>query len=199
MAMRRKQSAAEPADVPKPTLVPMAPGYRPPGTKTKFLPWSFAESRLRKAHNYWVCTTRSDGRPHAAPVWGLWLERAFYFSTDPSSAKAKNLRKNSNAVVHVESGDEVVLMEGKASVVPLTKRLDGEYFLKYGMRLVGFPAPMVVLSVTPSNVSAWREAEFSQTTTRWTFRAVPPTKRAGRAKTPIKKAARSPSRSRRAR
>jgi hypothetical protein len=41
------------------------------------LPWSHAVERLEKAINYWVCIMRPDGRPHAVPVWGMWVEGAF--------------------------------------------------------------------------------------------------------------------------
>ena len=65
------------------------------------LPWSWAEEQLRAARNYWVCSTRPDGRPHAMPVWGLWLDGAVLFSTDPSSRKGRNLTANPAAVVHL--------------------------------------------------------------------------------------------------
>ncbi len=35
-----------------------------------------AGQRVATVLNYWVCTIRSDGRPHAKPVWGFWLEGA---------------------------------------------------------------------------------------------------------------------------
>ena len=38
------------------------------------LPWSDVVEWLTAARNYWVCTTRADGRPHAMPVWGLWMD-----------------------------------------------------------------------------------------------------------------------------
>ncbi len=158
------------APIPKPVPVPMAPGYAPPDVKRKLLPWSFADQRLRRAHNYWVCSTRPDGRPHAAPIWGLWQEGAFYFSTDPSSRKAKNLAENPAIVVHVESGDEVVLLEGRVETLELTRELDRVYFRKYKVHLIGFPAPMVVLRVAPSTIDAWREKAFPASATRWRFR-----------------------------
>jgi len=145
----------------------LAPGYTPPGTKRRLLGWAFAERRLRAAHNYWVCSTRSDGRPHAAPVWGLWLDSELYFSTDPSSRKARNLASRRDVVVHLESGDEVVIVEGTAARCALTERLDRAYHRKYGMHLIGFPAPMVVLRVTPKRVMAWREKAFAASATYW--------------------------------
>ena len=155
--------------VPAPTRVRMQASYVPDGTKLKFLPWSFADTRLRRAHNYWVCSTRPDGRPHAAPVWGLWSERAFYFSTDPSSQKGRNLALNPAIVVHVESADEVVIIEGRAEVFELDKTLDAAYFRKYKVHLLGFEAPMVIFRVPAQVVMAWREKTFSASTTRWQF------------------------------
>lgn len=169
VATRAKSKKDEKKAISRPTRVRMPPGYTPPGTKTKFLPWTFAESRLRRARNYWVCSARPDGRAHAAPVWGVWLSGAFYFSTDPSSRKAKNLASNPAIVVHLESGDEVVIVEGTAAPVELGTELDAAYHRKYKMHLIGFPAPMVVFRVTKSVVLAWREKAFAASATRWAF------------------------------
>ncbi|HSN73709.1 MAG TPA: pyridoxamine 5'-phosphate oxidase family protein, partial [Anaerolineae bacterium] len=73
------------------------------------LPWSFASQRMAAARNYWIGSSRPDGRPHAAPVWGVWLDDVFYFGTVPGSVKARNLAANPALVVHLESGDEVVI------------------------------------------------------------------------------------------
>src|SRR4051812_9693775 len=78
------------------------------------LPWSFVDERRATAHNYWVVTSSAAGRPHAAPVWGLWLDGRFYFSTDPASRKGRNLAANPALVVHLESGDDAVILEGTA-------------------------------------------------------------------------------------
>ena len=32
--------------------------------------WSWVDEQMAKSRNYWICTTRPDGKPHAAPVWG---------------------------------------------------------------------------------------------------------------------------------
>lgn len=78
------------------------------------LAWSTIVEWLAGSRNYWVCTTRPDSRPHAIPVWGLWLEDTLWFSTDPDSYKARNLATNPELVVHLESGDEVCVLEGEA-------------------------------------------------------------------------------------
>src|SRR3954467_12923982 len=77
------------------------------------LPWSWVERECTKSRNYWICTTRPDGRPHAMPVWGLWFDGALVFSTDPASTKGRNLAARPDVVVHLESGDDVVIVEGR--------------------------------------------------------------------------------------
>jgi len=83
----------------------------PPGER---MPWSRVEELLAGSRNYWIITTRPGGRPHAAPVWGLWREGMLYFATDRRSRRARNLGANTELVVHLESGDEVVILEGSA-------------------------------------------------------------------------------------
>jgi Pyridoxamine 5'-phosphate oxidase len=104
---------------------PYMPGYgiRPDGEG--LLPWSFVDERMANARNYWVATTRPDGRPHATPVSGVWIDGSFYFGTGPGSRKARNLAKNQHLVVHLESGDEVVILEGVAEEVADPASLDG--------------------------------------------------------------------------
>ena len=56
--------------------------------------WSAVVDRLTAARSYWVATTRADGRPHASPVWGLWLDGAVMFDADVKSVKALNLARD---------------------------------------------------------------------------------------------------------
>lgn len=51
------------------------------------------------------------------PVWGIWLGGAVYFGTDRRSRKAKNLAANPSLVIHLESGDDAVILEGAAEEV----------------------------------------------------------------------------------
>jgi general stress protein 26 len=76
----------------------------------------------------------TDGRPHAMPVWGLWVEGVFYFSTGPKSRKARNLARNPRCIVCSERADEAVIKEGVARVIKdgqLLERLAGPYHAKY--------------------------------------------------------------------
>jgi hypothetical protein len=150
--------------------VPPLYGLKP---RHKFLAFTHAEERLEKARNYWICTVRPDGRPHSIPVWGFWIDGAFYFGTARSSRKARNLVHNPALSVHLESGDDVIIFEGSAVEVdltdkPLFKKLDAASRAKYKMPLM-IVAESVLYSVRPSVVLAWTENNFPDNATRWKF------------------------------
>ncbi len=78
---------------------PHAPGYGLPTGNKGLLPWSWAEQRLQKSHNYWITTVKPVGSPqgvspHTMVVWGLWQDGRFLFSTGSKSRKARNLAQN---------------------------------------------------------------------------------------------------------
>ncbi len=133
--------------------------------------------RLRTAPNYWIATTRADGRPHAAPVWGAWLDDRLYFDSGRGSVKGRNLARRPEVVVHLESGNEVVIVEGVAQAVTDAAELSratAALAAKYAMDWEGMTAgdPQAVLfRVTPRRVLAWLEAMFLESDSRWSFPA----------------------------
>lgn len=147
----------------------MPAGYGIPKTTDGLLPWSYAEQRLAESRNYWIATTRPDGRPHVMPVWGVWLQGALYLGTDRASRKSRNLSRNPAVVVHLESGDEAVIVEGTVSEQPASQEVDEAYQAKYKMRLTEAPGDLVVYEVKPKVVFGFRERDFPKSATRWTF------------------------------
>ncbi len=49
----------------------MPEGYGVPDSSDGLLDWSDVEARLLAAPQYWMATTRPDGRPHVVPRWGV--------------------------------------------------------------------------------------------------------------------------------
>jgi len=149
--------------------MPASYGILPPSESVGLLQWSFVSSRMEGARNYWIATVTSQGQPHAAPVWGLWHQEVFYFSTDRRSKKGRNVAATPSIVVHLESGDQAVIIEGRAEPVPaspLLADLDALYFRKYAYHL----DTGSTYKVTPKAVFAWLERDFTGTATRWLFR-----------------------------
>lgn len=154
----------------RPDRPQMPPGYgmRPEGDH---LPWSWAEERLVRSRSYWIATTRPDGRPHVMPVWGVWLDGAVVFGTDRGSRKARNLAANPAVVVHLESGDEAVIVEGVAEEVIDAAELqaaDAAYKAKYNESLLSAPGDVIIYQVRPRVAFAWQESDFFHAT-RWRF------------------------------
>jgi PPOX class probable F420-dependent enzyme len=156
---------------------PYAPGYGIPSHSLGMLSWDHVEERVAEARNYWVATVGPDGRPHATPVWGRWVDRAFYFGVGPRTRKARNLARNPNVAVHLESGEDVVILEGVAEVVTdpdpgLVERLFSSSSAKYGTGSRDVAGSYVV---RPRVAFAWTEGAPS-TFTRWVFDQQPPTR-----------------------
>jgi PPOX class probable F420-dependent enzyme len=137
------------------------------------LPWEWAAERLSVSHNYLVATTRPDGRPHVMPVWGLWLDDAFYFSTGRQSRKARNLDSNPHCAISTDRADEAVIVEGVAEQITDRESLRSFYEAykeKYDWDLeqMGFDKEPVYI-VRPRVVFGIRESDFTGSATRWTF------------------------------
>jgi hypothetical protein len=153
------------------------PGYGLLPTVAKgLLPWSWAEQRLKKSHNYWITTVKPDGSPHTMVVWGLWIDGRFLFSTGSKSRKARNLAKNPKCVVCTEHADAAVIVEGMAEVadVPTRLRLLAKYSGKYEWDMASMEKDILsmkepVFAVRPRVVFGLWEEKFMETSTRWTF------------------------------
>ncbi|TDC75316.1 pyridoxamine 5'-phosphate oxidase family protein [Actinomadura sp. 7K507] len=156
---------------------PYMPGYGivGPDEGSGLLPWSWAVEQLRAARNFWVCTVRPDGRPHAMPVWGAWSGAALLFSSSAQSRKLVNLRANPRVVVTTEEAENPVVIEGVAEV--LTRQEDLQRFIdlvnsKYATRYrVDFLDPEVnaTVAVRPQAAFGLRQGDFTGSPTRWSF------------------------------
>lgn len=142
------------------------PGYGVPEALDDALPWSWAEAHLVECRNYFVSSTRPDGRAHAMPVWGVWVHGAFVFSTAITSVKSKNLLENPHCIVTVDRGHDAVILEGEAKITPLGDIPDfvDEYKRKYDYTIEEGP----VWAVHPRLAFGFIEDDsFARTATRW--------------------------------
>jgi hypothetical protein len=187
-------------DIPRGALVPAAtkkrrspspqasriatPGYGFPEDTKGLLPWSWAEQRLKKSHNYWVTTVKittaiSDEppKPHTMVVWGLWQDGRFLFSSGSTSRKARNLAQNSNCIVCTEHAQEAIIVEGIAEIADVAARrrflpvYEKKYKFDMGkMKDDIFSMKEPVFAVRPRIVFALWEKHFQSKSTRWKFK-----------------------------
>lgn len=139
------------------------------------LSWSLAEDRLTASHDYWVATTRPDGRPHVMPVWGIWRKRAIWLSTGLRSRKARNLASDPRCVVATDDAVRPVVVEGRARqrIEPETIReflesVNAKYDSDIGEDFLD-PAVNGVFEVRPTWVFALDDHAFDTSPTGWSF------------------------------
>jgi hypothetical protein len=148
----------------------------PSDATTGLKPWTWALERLEKSHNYWISTTRPDGRPHLMLIWGIWWQDAFWFSTGPRTRKGKNIAADPHCVIGTETADEAVILEGVAEEIKdrsIWKQLAQIYNGKYG----GDVEPLLLSSggsvfrLQPQVAFAQDEhaENFVESVTRWRF------------------------------
>lgn len=132
------------------------------------LPWEFVREKVANDQNYWIVTSRPDGRPHARPTWGVWVDDTFYCGGE-RTRWVRNLAVDPRITVHRESGETVVIIEGVAERIAdetadpaLVEGLDAAYEGKYGIEH-GTP----FFAVRPRRVFAW--SDYPTDATRWEF------------------------------
>ena len=150
---------------------PHMPGYGVPSSSKGLLPWKWAEDRLRRSHNYFFCTSRPDGAPHIMPIWGVWVEGIFCFSTGRESRKARNLAANPRCVICNEISKEAVIVEGRAEELTdpdHIRELGRSYARKYKPWKLD-PKLGPIFIGRPTVVFGMYEQKFANAATRWKF------------------------------
>ena len=156
---------------------PYMPGYGtlPAGQGSGLLPWSWAEERLARSHDYWLATVNPAGAPHLMPVWAVWYDGRLWFSSARKSRKAKNLSAEPRCTLSTSNPLEPVVVQGRAQLVTgpdtLARMLGAEnakYETDYGMDMVD-PALNSVFSLRPEWVFALDSSDFTGSPTRFAF------------------------------
>ena len=150
---------------------PFAPGYGIVGADDGkgLLPWTWVAEKMIRCRTFWVATIHAEhARPHVMPVWGVWVDDAFFFSTGRKSRKGRNLAANPACTVSNDAGEEAVIVEGSAEKLETPdalERVAAAYKKKYKMdpRSMGEP----IFIVRPSTVFGFIEKSFPKSATRW--------------------------------
>jgi hypothetical protein len=135
------------------------------------LAWSWVQDQLERAGTYWV-VSRATGHPHPRPVWGVWRGGAVHLSVG-SPALARQLTATREATVHLDSGTDVVIVEGRVEVAAPDPEVLTAYDRKYDWRYdVEQYGPLT--RIRPVSVLSWRSAGWAgrdgfQEVGRWRF------------------------------
>lgn len=159
---------------------PMMPeGYGAPETDDGVLSWADVEARLTSSGQYWLASSRPDGRPHVVPRWGVWLDGRFWYDGAPTTVHVQNVEANPACTLHLEDGWQAVIVDGNSLAADppgpdLGGRLAAAFAAKYAER--GYePAADAwdgegaggLRVLTPTKVLAW--FDFPKDVTRFRF------------------------------
>lgn len=138
------------------------------------LSWTEVEERVRDAPNYWITTVSADGRPHARPIDGVWVEGALCFGGSPATRWVRNLEEKPAVSIHLPGHDDVVILEGTAEYIddpdhPLARASTAANKMKYP-QYFGDERPFHPFwSLRPRTAYAWSLTGFPNRATRWNF------------------------------
>jgi hypothetical protein len=146
------------------------------GDADAVLDWEQVDQRLRDAPNYWITTVSGGGRPHSRPIDGVWLDGGLCFGGSPETRWVRNMQANPAVSVHLPSGEDVVILDGKVEFVtdpdhPLASASTAAGKAKYPQYYpADEPVPQRPFWVfRPSVAYAWTLEGFPDRATRWTF------------------------------
>ena len=113
-------------------------------------------ARLREEKIIWLATTRPNGAPHLVPIWYAWDGYKVYFATPPNTQKMRNLQRNPRVAISLPDGMNVVIVEGRASLVDgeERRRVAALFNEKYDWDF-GEDPDYVVVGVTPTKFLTW--------------------------------------------
>ena len=147
--------------------------WRVPNDPKLWVTWAHANEKLTKEDVYWISTSSRRGKPHSAPVWGIWKGGAFYFETGVDTVKGRNLRENPRVVVHVQDGLDTVIVEGAAARYRNPRDLGAlrrDYARKYAYRPDwSGRSSEAVFKVTPVIAHAWKAPRMHRTLVNFLF------------------------------
>jgi hypothetical protein len=152
-------------------------GYVPERTG-RHVEWDTAVVWLTEACHYWLATTRPDGTPHVVPRWGVWWDGRFWYDGAPDTRHARNLAGNPACALHLESGEQVLILEGEARPtgaldIETGRALAEEYARKYAPAYSpppdawSGPGGGGMILFTPKRGFAW--SRFPDDVTRYTW------------------------------
>jgi hypothetical protein len=144
------------------------------GTRSDRAPieWPWVDRQLTEAGTYWV-VARTSGQPHPRPVWGIWHDQLLYLSVG-GPALLLALRDGSAVTVHLDSGMDVIIVEGTCTHgAPTSPELIESYNRKYDWDYQVSQYGELT-QVAPARILAWRSAGWAgrdgfQATGRWDF------------------------------
>jgi hypothetical protein len=159
---------------PKVTRPKFPKGYA--DNPVSYVDWNWVAAQLTESKHYWLSSVRPNGTPHIVPRWAVYMDGKIYYDGSPETRHVRNIEANPNICVNLESGTEVIMLEGVSGAAgkpsaELATRLSAEYKRKY--KELGYaPEPDSwdgggLFVFTPRQCIAW--TKFNENPTKFMF------------------------------
>jgi Pyridoxamine 5'-phosphate oxidase len=138
--------------------------------------WEVIAARLAPERSYWLCTVALDGAPHVTPVWGVVVRVVWHFYSERSTVKARNLAADPRVALHLESGEDVLIVRGRvedlgqpSSRPEVVAAFEAKYTRPADLRYLPLadPAYDVVYALHPESAALWRLDDYERSQQRW--------------------------------
>lgn len=141
---------------------------------TEYVAWSHVDERLTADRVYWIATVGPSGRPRVRPIDGVNLDGVLYVGGSPETRWVSELKANPDVSVHLDGIEDVIIVEGTATVLTevdraLAERLaaaSNAKFPEYGMT-AAFYRRNGAIAIHPRKVISW--TDISRDPTRFRF------------------------------
>ena len=138
--------------------------------------WSEVAARLDGARSYWLTTVDASGAPHAVPVWGAVVSEQLHFYASRTSAKARHVDRDPRVAVHLESTEDVAIVDGHLEDLGRPTDHPGPGVMaaldaKYPEELDPLPSHDAyydaLYRLVPARARTWTLADFDGSQRRW--------------------------------
>lgn len=118
-----------------------------------------ARHRLETEPNIWLATSSATGDVHSIPLSLSWLDDRICVVAPAESTTARNIAQRSDVRAHLDSADDVLIIDGDASI-RLLHETDPDVVERYIDRVGWSPFDSdnewVLIAIEPRRVQSWR-------------------------------------------
>ena len=138
--------------------------------------WKEVAERFAIERICWLHTTSPAGAPNATPVWCVGLLEVLYVYTQSGTVKARNLERNPLVAVHLESGSDVLIVQGSLIYIghpsqhpDVIELFDQKYDRPEDRPYLPSADPVfdVLYSLEPRRAVAWTLPDSEGSSRRW--------------------------------
>lgn len=140
------------------------------------LSWQAVIRRLGPERSYWLLTIARSGLPHPVPVWGAVFDDTWFFYSERTTVKSRNLARDPRLVLHLPDTEDVLIVHGEADDLghprehPQVVAVFADKYTRPAdqpMLPLADPVFDVLYALRPTRAMTWRLDDYERSQRRW--------------------------------